>query len=112
MPKLTKRTVDALKSEERDRFVWDDDVKGLGLKITPAGRKVFIFQYRLGGRSGTTQRVKIGDYGAVTPEQARREANRLRGEVAAGRSPALDRARNKAQIRADREAPTVTDLAK
>ena len=27
MPKITKRTVDALKPHERERVVWDDDLK-------------------------------------------------------------------------------------
>ena len=29
--KITKRTVDGVKSGERDAFVWDSEVKGFGL---------------------------------------------------------------------------------
>src|SRR5689334_17737285 len=107
--RLTKRTVDAASSGERNRFLWDQDVAGFGLKVTPSGRKVFIFQYRIGGRAGTSQRVTLGEYGALTPELARREATRLRGEVALGRSPALERTARKRQMRADRAAATVSD---
>ena len=30
MAKITKRTVDALVGQERERVVWDDDLKGFG----------------------------------------------------------------------------------
>lgn len=111
MPKLTKRTVDAATPDVRDRFIWDDEVKGFGLKITPAGRKVFVFQYRIGGRAGRTQRVKLGDFGALTPEEARRLAIKLRGEVAKGESPADARSARKRAIREARDAATVEQLA-
>ena len=32
MAKITKRTVDALVGQERERVVWDDDLKGFGVK--------------------------------------------------------------------------------
>jgi hypothetical protein len=112
MAKLTKRTVDVAVAGERDRFVWDDELPGFGLNVTPAGRKTFIFQYRLGGRAGATKRVTLGPLGALTPEEARREATRLRGSVAQGQSPTAERAARKHAVRAERAAPTVTDLAR
>ena len=33
--KITKRLVDAEKPGPKDRFVWDTEVRGFGLKITP-----------------------------------------------------------------------------
>ena len=37
MPKIIKRTVDALVPAERERVVWDDDIRGFGiLKSTRA----------------------------------------------------------------------------
>jgi hypothetical protein len=30
--------------DNRDVFVWDTEIKGFGLKITPAGRKIYILQ--------------------------------------------------------------------
>jgi integrase len=112
MAKLTKRTVDVAVAGERDRFVWDDELPGFGLKVTPASRKTFIFQYRLGGRAGATKRMTLGPLGALTPEEARREATRLRGSVAQGQSPTAERAARKHAVRAERAAPTVTDLAR
>jgi hypothetical protein len=49
--RLTKRAVDALGPGVKDFLVWDSgdgSVKGFGLKVTPAGRKVYLFQYRMG----------------------------------------------------------------
>ena len=39
MPKITKRTVDALKPHERERVVWDDDLKGFGVRVHPSGAR-------------------------------------------------------------------------
>ena len=46
MPKITKRAVDALKPHERERVVWDEDLKGFGVRVHPSGRKVFIVKTR------------------------------------------------------------------
>ncbi len=78
--KVTKRTVDALKPGTKDQFLWDADVRGFGLKVTPAGNKLFVLQYRMGGRGSTVRRYKIGDFGHWTPDAARDEAARLRRE--------------------------------
>ena len=53
-------------------------------------------QYRLGGRKGRTRRVTIGQHGEITPTFARAEAKRLLGEIAAGRDPAAERDKAKA----------------
>jgi integrase len=84
--KISKRSVDALRPGERDSFLWDTELPGFGCKITPKGSRVYILQYGQGGRD---HRVTIGRHGIdVTPEQARLEATRLRGVVAAGETPA------------------------
>ena len=91
MPAITisKRSVDAARPGARDVFLWDSQIRGFGLKITPAGAKVYLVQYRTGGRGTPTKRVTIGRHGAPwTPEQARRKAKEVLGEVAAGRDPA------------------------
>jgi hypothetical protein len=104
--RITKRTVDAAKPGPRDSFLWDAEVKGFGLKVTPAGRKVYIVQYRPGGgRSAPVRRYTIGLHGAPwTPEQARHEAGKLLAKVKQGGDPAAIR-------QADRKAETVAELA-
>jgi integrase len=94
---ITKRTVDAAKARKADSYLWDRELHGFGLKVTPVGRKVYLVQYRLGGRKGRTRRVTIGQHGSPwTPTSARTEAKRLLGEVDAGRDPAAERDKGKA----------------
>ena len=76
--RITKRGVDAAKPRKTDSYLWDNDLPGFGLKVTPAGRKVYLVQYRLGGRKGRTRRITIGQHGQITPTFARDEAKRLR----------------------------------
>jgi integrase len=91
--KLTKRAVDALHKGERDQFLWDEDLSGFGLKVTPAGNKVYLLQYRLGGRGAKTRRFTIGTHGSPwTPSGARDEAERLLTLVRRGVDPADDKA--------------------
>ena len=103
MPRITKRTVDALGSAERERIVWDDDIKGFGVRVHPTGRKVYIVKYRHEGRS---VKVTIGAHGPVTPAAARAKAAEIvtlakTGRDLAGRTP-----------RSTRGSATVADLAR
>src|SRR4051794_12795279 len=87
MPTLTKRVIDAAQPAGTDTYLWDSDLGGFGLKVTPAGRKVFILQYRPRGQR-LTRRVTIGRHGSPwTVDMARKEAQRLIGEIAGGRDP-------------------------
>lgn len=95
--KVTKRTVDKLKAEasgpKSDQFLWDTDRKGFGVKLTPAGKLVYVLQYRMGGRESKVQRYTIGAHGAWTPEAAGKEAERLLMLVAQGTNPAKEKKR-------------------
>ena len=104
LTKITKRAVDAVHPSSADQFLWDRDLKGFGLKITPAGNKVYLLQYRMGGRGTSTKRITLGRHGALTPDQARKEAIRLSGAIANGTDPAAVRA-------AEKSAPTVAAVA-
>lgn len=103
--RITKRSVGALKPGTRPVFLWDTDVTGFGCKVTPAGKKVFIFQYRRKGQDSKTapRRITLGNYGEITPDRAQAMAANLRLEVKAGGDPA-------AAWRPG-ESPTVSDLA-
>ena len=85
--KITKQTVDGTHSGAKDKLVWDAKLPGFGLKVTPAGSKVFVYQYRLGGRGAKVRRYTIGKYGPLTPDKARGEAERLAMLVAQGIDP-------------------------
>jgi len=88
MPKgrITNRAVDALACPAgKDReFLWDDAIAGFGVAAFPSGKKVYVCQYRQGGRS---RRANIGEHGRLTPDEARSEAKKLLGVVETGADP-------------------------
>ena len=83
MAKITKRTVDALAGQERERVVWDDDLKGFGVRVHPSGRKVYIVKTRYRGR---VIKMTIGPHGAVTPSYARVRAAEIITDARAGKN--------------------------
>ena len=95
MVKITKRAVDAAIPTDKEFFLWDDELKGFGLRIYPSGRKMYLAQFRAGGR---LRRVNIGLHGALTPDLARTEAMKHLSEVRLGGDPAGERDRRKAAL--------------
>lgn len=71
--KITKRVIDALLPSERVHLLWDTDLTGFGCKVTPAGRKVYVLQYRTKQQTSKSapKRLTIGKHGELTPDQAR-----------------------------------------
>ncbi|QSR17014.1 hypothetical protein CA833_07410 [Novosphingobium sp. KA1] len=83
--KVTKRSVDALQEASIAGFLWDDDLKGFGVRILSSSAASYIIQYRMGGREARTRRYTIGSHGSPwTPMTARTEAARLLMLVAQG----------------------------
>ena len=107
MVAITKRLIDTTQPGRRDGFLWDDEVRGFGLKITPGGRRIFILQYRMAGR-GTPHRYTIGEYGSLTPMQARGIAADLRHQIAKGVDPRLDKIEKAKE--AERQADPATTI--
>jgi integrase len=101
MPKLTKRTVDAIEPQATEFFIWDESIPGFGLRVMPSGRKSFVVQYRAGRRP---RRMSLGPSTVLTCDQARTRAITIIAAVKNGEDPAADRA-------AMRNAATVSDLA-
>lgn len=93
MSKITKRSVDAATPTDKEFFLWDDELKGFGLRVYPSGRKMYLAQFRVGGR---LRRVNIGPHGALTPELARTEAMKHLSDVRSGGDPATNRDKRKA----------------
>ena len=91
---LTRRTVDALKPEDKSWIAWDDRLTGFGCRVQPSGTKSFIVNYRSddGGRKAPNKRIVIGRFGRVGPDEARRKARDMLGQVARGEDPAEERA--------------------
>jgi integrase len=96
-------------------FLWDDEAKGLGLRVTSAGAKAFIHQGKLNGRS---VRITIGSPDAWPIESqwgkdadgkrveirrgAREEARRLQGLMDQGMDPRLQKEEQRAKVEAAR----------
>lgn len=99
--KLTKSAVDAAQAQAEPVELRDTLVPGFLCKITPAGRKVFMLQYRT--NSGERRKPALGLYGELTVEQARSLAQEWLAEVRRGGDPGAAKA-------AARAAPTVKEL--
>ena len=88
--KLTKSAVEKFPlPDSTPTFYRDDEIRGFGVKVFPSGVKTFFLEKRVAGK---VKRITIGRYGEeFTTEQARREARKLAGSIAAGNDPVADR---------------------
>ena len=86
--KLTIQTVqNATPQDSRETVYRDTEVTGFSLKVMPSDSKTFFYQYRIGGRSGFTRKIKIGKFPAVKPDDARKIALQYAAEVARKEDP-------------------------
>jgi integrase len=98
MPKLTERFIAGFSPEpgRKDRLTFDTECKGLGLRATASGSKVFLCQW-VDKATGRTVREPLGAWGSITLEQARDAARVRLGRLAQGFDP-------KAELEARRDA--------
>lgn len=94
--KLTKRILDAALPKAKAYELRDTDVVGLICKVTPAGRKTFMLQYR--AHDGRKRKPALGLYGELTIEQVRTIAQKWLAEVREGGDPSRVRADLRASI--------------
>jgi integrase len=85
-----------------NRIVYDDKVAGFGIRVTAAGAKSFVLNYRVKS-SGRERRITIGAYPSWQVAAARDEAKRLKRLVDGGGDPL-------GEIEDQRAAPTMADL--
>ncbi|SEP49949.1 Integrase [Rhodospirillales bacterium URHD0017] len=99
MPKLTKSYVDKVQPKAADALHWDSELKGFGLRVTPARKLSFIVQGRVGtaGRASPTVRLTIGPYGVFTVDQARDAARERLRDMRMGIDPRAAASRSAAQ---------------
>lgn len=97
--RIAKRTVDAAQPAASTYRLWDAELKGFGLRVTPSGSKTYFVFYRAGGgRSGAQREFTIGRHGVLTPDQARKEAERLLSAARLGGDPQADRTKARADL--------------
>jgi len=82
--RINKSNLDRLRPSKKEQFFWDDKISGFGVRLSPKGRKSFIFQYRIGGAQ---RRISIGKFGPITPEQARSKAHKYTAQLADDHDP-------------------------
>ena len=91
MARLIKRQIDiAIADTATEVRLWDDDPRGLGLRIKPGGTGTFFIQYR---SPVTFKKVRFsfGQYGRLTIGQARDKAKRLFEVISKGVDPAIEK---------------------
>jgi integrase len=101
--RLTDIVVKRLPAPSRgNKVTYDDAVKGFGCRVTAAGGRAFILNYRRKA-DGRERRITIGSHPDWGTAAAREEARRLKREVDGGADPI-------GELEISRGAPTVTDL--
>ena len=98
---LTPRLARESTSNGKDTILFDRALPGFGLRVHPSGRKVWIVQARIEGRS---RRIVIGRHGEIDLAQARRRARDMLARIRAGGNPADD-------VHREKEIPTLRAFA-
>jgi integrase len=115
--KITKAAIDAAwrrRAKDTRLVLGDAECRGLALVVNP-GSMAWTFSYKprgadpVSGRRFATRSVTIGTPASHSPDDARAEANRLKGRAKSGRDPAAER-REKAAAGAARRARTLGRL--
>ena len=105
--KRTFRTVRSLEAIKPPKFgrveCWDEDVRGLGLRVSASGRKTWVLMYRVRGDK-RLRRATLGTYPTLTLADARDQARTDLTAAAKGRDPAAER-------KTERQAETFGELA-
>ena len=83
---LSKRIVDCLAVDGKDAVFWDRGLPGFGMRVYPSGRKVYVVQTRVGGKS---KRVTVSRHGEIPPDRTRKEAARFIARIKEGQ-PLVD----------------------
>lgn len=77
-------------------FLWDTEVPGLGVRVTPRGAPAYVFQRQMIGKS---KRVTIGAVHAWSIPEARQKAREMQREIDQGMNPAQLKAERKAAVK-------------
>ena len=89
---LTDRAIKAVKPKAKEYTVWDDNPRGLGLRVTPSGSASFIILRRLAGQK--LLKRTIGAYPEWSLKEAREEAGDLLKKISKGVDPKAGKEKN------------------
>jgi integrase len=105
--KLTQRRIDDLEcpAGKKDALVFDDEQRGLGVRVTSGGGKTYLAQYTT---AGSKRRIPLGSCSAISLAAARDAVQTILGDVARGRDPAGERKQAARQVKKRAEAGALT----
>ena len=105
--KLTQRRIDdrTCPAGRRDVMVFDDEQRGLGVRVTAGGGKSYVAQYTF---AGSKRRVPLGSCSAISLAAAREAVRTILGDAARGVDTAAER--KEARLKASADALTLADL--
>lgn len=104
--KLTAKLVSTIQSTGTDFMIWDEQVRGLALRVRASGGKSFIVKARVGsGRNAKQTLLTLGKPETLTLDEARAKARLLLLEAATGSQPVT-----KVKPPPPEERPTVAGL--
>lgn len=100
--RITKRTVDSLRTTGKEYVHWDAELTGFGVRVRATGTKSFVAVYRTGGRNSPLRRVTIGAVGKIEADMAREEARTIILQAELGHDRAAEKARARAEMTLDK----------
>jgi len=105
--KLTQRRIDDIEcpAGKKDALVFDDEQRGLGVRVTKGGGKTYLAQYTL---AGSKRRIPLGSCSAISLAAAREAVQAILGDVAKGRDPAAERKQTAREAKEKAEADALT----
>ena len=83
----------SLRPSQSELFVWDDDLKGFGIRIR-ATKRVWVIQYRYGTKQ---RRLTLADIDKLDAAKARKEAKDRLAAVQLGRDPQAEKTADRAR---------------
>ena len=76
-----------MENATRSDLIWDDEARGLCVRLDPDGSNSFVFLYRINGRQ---RFIRLGCSPGLSLKAARTMARQLRRIVDEGREPVID----------------------
>ena len=100
---LTEKRIRDARPKAKRFVIWDEQLRGLGVKVFETGLKTYVVDYRLNGRR---RRATLARCNEISLHEARTRAARELAAVREGKTDMIERRREA------REAPTVADAVK
>jgi integrase len=92
-----------------DALFWDEAIPGFGIRARASGRKLWVFQYRIGSQQ---RRMTLGLVSAIGLGEARKLATQLYAKTKLGLDPAGDKLEHQARTAETFEAAAELFLAR